>query len=136
MSTSTPLVTASCRGHTGVVDTLLEHPETMVNMSVSGGWTALMWAAWYGHTEVVSQFESQAARLHELHASLAAAWHRCDLLCEGQPDGSLVIPAHNQSEALAILVPSIGTAANLVADLLPRQMVASEPVTVTPPRAA
>ena len=54
MSTSTPLVTASCRGHTGVVETLLEHHDTMVNMSVSGGWTALMWAAWYGHTEVVS----------------------------------------------------------------------------------
>ena len=28
-------------------------PQTDVNCPVSGGWTALMWAAWYGHTEVV-----------------------------------------------------------------------------------
>ena len=53
MSTSSPLVTASCKGHAAVVDCLLEHHTTSVNMSVSGGWTALMWAAWYGHTEVV-----------------------------------------------------------------------------------
>merc|ERR1712107_320517 len=46
-------VTASCKGHAAVVDCLLEHHTTSVNMSVSGGWTALMWATWYGHTEVV-----------------------------------------------------------------------------------
>ena len=40
MSTSSPLVTASCRGHTSVIDSLLEHPDILVNMSVSGGKTS------------------------------------------------------------------------------------------------
>ena len=52
MSTSSPLVVASCRGHVPVVEALLEHPCIRVDMSVSSGWTALMWAAWYGQTEV------------------------------------------------------------------------------------
>ena len=95
MSTSSPLVTAACRGHTEVIDCLLEHHDIEVNKPVSGGgphfcsnaieirkamcyiiyrhaslsidncsvsrptmypgWTALMWAAWYGHTAVVSR---------------------------------------------------------------------------------
>ena len=37
MSTSSPLVTAACRGHTQVIDSLLEHPNILVNMPVSGG---------------------------------------------------------------------------------------------------
>lgn len=53
MSTSTSLVVAACKGHTGVVTALVEHPTTDVNATVSGGWTALMWAAWYGHMKVV-----------------------------------------------------------------------------------
>ena len=47
MSTSTSLVVASCKGHTEVVATLVEHKATDVNVTVSGGWTALMWAAWW-----------------------------------------------------------------------------------------
>ena len=37
MSTSSPLVTAACRAHTSVIDSLLEHPDILVNMPVSGG---------------------------------------------------------------------------------------------------
>ena len=37
MSSSSPLVTAACRAHTSVIDSLLEHPDTLVNMPVSGG---------------------------------------------------------------------------------------------------
>merc|ERR1712012_524553 len=55
MSTSTPLVVAACKGRTNVIMTLLQHKRTKVNMTVSGGWTALMWAAWYGLLEVVQQ---------------------------------------------------------------------------------
>ena len=55
MSSSSPLVTASCRGHSSVVTCLLESPHTDVNLPVSGGWTALMWASWYGQTEIVHQ---------------------------------------------------------------------------------
>ena len=47
MSTSTSLVVASCKGHTEVVAALVEHKATDVNVTVSGGWTALMWAAWW-----------------------------------------------------------------------------------------
>ena len=47
MSTSTSLVVAACKGHTEVVTALVEHPTTDVNAAVSGGWTALMWAAWW-----------------------------------------------------------------------------------------
>ena len=47
MSTSTSLVVASCKGHTEVVAALVEHKATDVNATVSGGWTALMWAAWW-----------------------------------------------------------------------------------------
>ena len=34
------------KGHTSVIAALLENPGTKVNQTVSGGWTALMWAAW------------------------------------------------------------------------------------------
>ena len=37
MSTSSPLVTAACRGHTEVIDCLLEHHDIEVNKPVSGG---------------------------------------------------------------------------------------------------
>ena len=50
MSTSTSLVVAACKGHTEVVAALVDHPSTNVNATVSGGWTALMWAAWLGWT--------------------------------------------------------------------------------------
>ena len=36
------------KGHTSVIAALLESPRTKVNRTVSGGWTALMWAAWWG----------------------------------------------------------------------------------------
>ena len=32
------------KGHTSVIAALLESPRTKVNRTVSGGWTALMWA--------------------------------------------------------------------------------------------
>ena len=53
ISTSTPLIVSSCKGHSEVVSLLLEHQDCNVNIKVSGGWTALMWAAWYGHTDIV-----------------------------------------------------------------------------------
>ena len=56
MSTSTSLVVASCKGHTEVVAALVDHPSTNVNATVSGGWTALMWAAWWAEPPLISSF--------------------------------------------------------------------------------
>ena len=56
MSTSTSLVVASCKGHTEVVAALVDHPSTNVNATVSGGWTALMWAAWWAGQHLISYF--------------------------------------------------------------------------------
>ena len=40
------MLMVKCKGHTSVIAALLENPGTKVNQTVSGGWTALMWAAW------------------------------------------------------------------------------------------
>ena len=56
MSTSTSLVVAACKGHTEVVAALVDHPSTNVNATVSGGWTALMWAAWWAGQPLISSF--------------------------------------------------------------------------------
>ena len=58
MSTSTSLVVASCKGHTEVVAALVEHKATDVNATVSGGWTALMWAAWWECPNVLLTFNN------------------------------------------------------------------------------
>ena len=93
MSTSSPLVTAACRGHTEVVSCLLDHPATEVNGPVSGGWTALMWAAWYGHTEVVTQLLAvnninkdqlnQAGKNAVMYAAEAGRVETCRVLLDG-----------------------------------------------------
>ena len=93
MSTSSPLVTASCRGHTNVIDSLLEHPDLSVNMAVSGGWTALMWASWYGHTEVVQQLLTRpginkdklnnAGKNAVMYAAEAGRVEVCKILLDG-----------------------------------------------------
>ena len=93
MSTSSPLVTAACRGHSEVVSCLLDHPSTEVNAPVSGGWTALMWAAWYGHSEVVSQLLAvgdinkdqlnQAGKNAVMYAAEAGRVEACRILLDG-----------------------------------------------------
>ena len=93
MSSSSPLVTAACRGHSEVVSCLLDHPATDVNCPVSGGWTALMWAAWYGHTEVVTQLLAveninkdklnQAGKNAVMYAAEAGRMETCRVLLDG-----------------------------------------------------
>ena len=93
MSTSSPLVVASCRGHLPVVEALLEHPSTSVNMAVSGGWTALMWAAWYGQTDVVVRLLAvpgvnkdklnNAGKNAVMYGAEAGRFEVCKILLEG-----------------------------------------------------
>ena len=43
-----------------MVTALVEHRTTDVNTTVSGGWTALMWAAWWaGQSQRLSPWEFQ-----------------------------------------------------------------------------
>ena len=68
-------------------------PQTDVNWPVSGGWTALMWAAWYGHTEVV-QLLLAVGNIHRdklnnagknavMYAAEAGRVEVCKVLLEG-----------------------------------------------------
>jgi ankyrin repeat protein len=49
----TALYKAAQRGHSGVVEALLQHPDVEINLADRNGWMALMIAANQGHSDVV-----------------------------------------------------------------------------------
>jgi ankyrin repeat protein len=67
----TPLVSASMRGHLGVVLLLLEHmgEQGLEARDHEDGHTALHWAVWQGHEEVVAHLLRHGARADTMSSS-------------------------------------------------------------------